>query len=1126
MQGKSKQYRFHMNLKTNYYRMKYSIIAMFFVTLICLPYHSIAQDKGGTVIQGRVISDLDKEPLTGVSVSELDANNRVVSGTYTDIDGNYVLRVNNTAHKLSFAYLGLKKQEVKIAGRKVVNVSMADDVVSIQEVKITGTRKSAQGGYIIPTREIATATQTISSKEFEGLQVSSIDDALQGRIAGLDIVANSSDPGSTTSMRIRGVSSINGDNEPLIVLNGIPYSIEIDPNFDFSNSNSEQYANMLSINPDDILEITVLKDAAASAIWGSKGANGVIMITTKKGVTGKTRVEYTYRYTRTKQPLGRKMLTGNDYTMYIKEAYLNPRQDDEANDKDEYNYDQNFPDYENYNNNINWVDEVTQTGHIHDHYLVVSGGGERALYRVAGGYLTQDGTVIGQEFDRFSARANFEYSVSDRIRFFSELSLTYSDNQRNYENLLGIAYSKMPNASVYNQDQYGNNTNEYYNIPRTSTLHKDQKDLKNPVALANLATNRLESTRILPVFGLRYDLLDPNEQMLRLNFNVSFDTNSDKTRKFLPMAATNLFWADENANRGEDINAERLNIFNENSILWTPNFKNKDHSLTLYEAVQISIGKSSSQGIVTSGLPSSEATDPSAEGFIEGGSISRNSSRNIAFMTRGHYAYKGRYIFDGTIRTEGSTRFGEDNRWGNFPGLSLKWIISDEKFMEPTKKWLSMLAVRPSWGISGNQPKSDYLHFSRYSTYGSYMEDMPAVKPNSLRLNNLKWETATQFNYGAEIAFFDDALYFDLNYYTKEVEDMLFEKVGVSSISGFGELSYINGGTMKNEGWEINFQANRIFRIKDFSMDFSLNLANNVNTIVQLNPSLLEGYNSDFNFENGSYLTRIQEGNSFGSIYGFRFKGTYKYDKYETALDKEGSLLDANGKPYAPFATDANGNVIMDQKGNPKPIYFAYNKVESRYQFRGGDAVYEDINHDGVIDELDMVYLGNANPKLNGGFGPTFRYKNFSCKLFFNFRYGNKIVNEALMHAENMYSDNNQSTTVNWRWRKDGDPYDMPRALYRYGYNWLGSDRYVEDGSFMRFKYLTFSYTVPTSILKQYAMNKLTFYLTFNNLYVWTKYKGVDPEIGYGSLANKGISYDKSSTPRTKDFTLGVSIGF
>lgn len=1104
--------------------MKYYLIAILLFSFALLPFQVSAQNEG-VIIQGTVVSTTDNDVLIGVNISEIDANNRVVNGTITDVNGHYVIRMKNTANKLSFTYLGFEKAERRAGTQKTVNVSMKELSKVINEVVITATKKTSQGGYVIPQREIGAAMQSIDTKEFEGLQVTSIDDALQGRIAGLDIVANSSDPGSPTSMRIRGVSSITGNSEPLIVLNGIPYSIDLDPNFDYANSNQEQYANMLSINPEDIAEITVLKDAAASAIWGSKGANGVIMITTKKGAAGKTRLDYTYRFTRKEQPQGRKMLTGDDYTMYIKEAYLNPRQNDEANNLDEYNYDKNFPDYENYNNNTDWVKEVSQIGYIHDHYLTLSGGGERATYRFSGGFLTDKGTVIGQEMNRISSRLKLDYRISDRILVVSEIAFTNTDNRRNYEGLLDVAYRKMPNVSVYVQDRFGNNTGEFYNIPRSSRINTDQRDLKNPVAVAALATNRLESTRIQPTLGLIYDLLDPNKHVLRLSLNASFDNNNDKTRMFLPMSVSNLPWDDENANRSEDASSDRLNVFSDNNLLFIPSFENKNHSMTLYGSMQVTTGNSSSQKIVAYALPSEDSPDPSGSGYLKEGNSSNSSWRGLAFMGRGHYAYKGRYIIDGTLRFEGSTRFGPDNRWGTFPGISLKWIVSDEAFMAPAKKWLSMFAVRPSWGISGNQPGSEYLHFSRYVLNGTYM-DMTAIRPSNLRLNNLKWETATQYNYGVELGFLDDTYTVDFNYYTKRTEDMLFKDINISSISGYDKLPYINGGVMDNKGWEIYLRMNNFIKTKDFSVGFTLNFSDNKNTIVNLNQSLLEGYNTEYDFKNGTYLTRIQENNSFGSIYGFRYKGTYKYDKYEKAMAEEGRFMDENGKPLAPFAADATGHVIMDENGKPKPMFFAYNR-DVRHVFRGGDAIYEDINHDGSIDQLDIVYLGNSNPILNGGFGPNFRYKNFAVRAFFNFRYGNKVVNSARMHAENMYTDNNQSIAVNWRWRQDGDETDMPRALYRYGYNWLGSDRYVEDGSFLRFKYLTFDYAFPSKVLKPYGLSKLSFYLTINNLFVWTNYTGVDPEVGYGTLGNnKGISFDNSSTPRTKDFTLGVSVGF
>ncbi|MFA6580478.1 MAG: SusC/RagA family TonB-linked outer membrane protein [Paludibacter sp.] len=1109
--------------------MKSTITIMSLMLSLILPFHSVGQNKGdGTIIQGEITSATDKLPLIGVNVTEMDVNNRVVSAAVTDINGHYVLRVKSLQNRLAISYVGFIKQTLKINNKKELNIVLAENTHSLGNVVVTAVQKHGEGGYVIPEREIGTAMQTIDFKQMEGLQVSSVDEALQGRIAGLDIVANSGDPGSGTSMRIRGVTSINGSSQPLIVVNGIPYETQIDPNFDFANSNQEQYANMLSINPDDILEITVLKDAAASAIWGSKGANGVLMITTKKGASGPTRVDYTYRYTRTVQPKGLNMLSGGDFTMLMKQSYLNPRQDDNATNINEYNYDPNFPEYENFNNNVDWIKEVTQVGNINDHYLTVSGGGERANYRVSAGFLRQNGTVIGQELSRFSSRANLEYTVSDRIKFTTEISLTNTDNNRNYtynfndgspnedKSILAIAYNKMPNVGVYAQDLEGNNTNSYYNISRGSSLNGDQRDLVNPVALARLAKNELKTFRILPTFRLQYDLTDPEKQLLRFSSYVSFDINNNKTNMFLPQEVSNLIWSDSKVNRADNSDNESLTIYADNNIAWQPKFTNEDHSLLLYGSFQLTTGNYSNQGIVSYSLPSGEAIDASNLAYLTGANTSHSSYRSLAFMVRGHYAYKSRYIIDGTFRRDGSTKFGAGNKFGNFPGVSLKWIASDEPFMKSTKKWLSTLAFRPAWGVSGNQPGSEYLHFSRYGTYGSYL-DVTAVKPTSLQLTNLKWENTTSYNYGLDLGLFDDKYVFDINLYSKHTKDLLFPKVNISNISGFSQLSYINGGSMDNQGWEVNFYANRFVKTKDFSIDFRFNLSNYKNTLIDLNQTLLDSYNSDYDYKNGSYLTRVQKGNSFGSIYGFRYKGVYQYDKYI-----------AGSQENAPVAHDAGGKVITQQDGTPRAMWFNYygKNGGAPYKFRGGDAIYEDINHDGSIDELDIVYLGNSNPKLNGGFGPTFRYKNLSCNMFFNFRYGNKIINAARMNAENMYYDNNQSTAVNWRWRKDGDITQMPRALHQYGFNWLGSDRYVEDGSFLRFKYLTFNYSVPSKLLKKYSIDKLSLYFTLNNLYVWSKYTGVDPEVGYGALtSNAGLAVDGSNTPRSKDFTLGISVG-
>ena len=1091
---------------------------------LLLPFAASGQKSGSTtLIQGTVTSKADGS-LIGVSVTEVDVNNRVVNGAITDINGHYVLKIKDTTNKLAFQYIGFDKQFKNIGENKVVNVLMTDKSNEMSEVVVKAHKKVSQGGFSIATREISTAMQTLDMKELEGVQVSSVDEALQGRIAGLDIVSNSGDPGSGTSMRIRGTTSINGSSQPLIVINGVPYEVPIDPNFDFASSNQEQYASMLSINPDDIQSIDVLKDAAASAIWGSKGANGVLMITTKKGAMGPPRIEYSYRYTNKVQPKGLKMLNGDGYTMLMKQAYFNPQQNENASNIPEFNYDKSFSEYENYNNNTDWVKEVTQVGNTSDHYLSISGGGEKANYRVSGGYLTENGTIIGQKLERISSRANLEYSVSDRLKFTTEFSFTYTNNNMSYGmefgdangysqhplSILGIAYKKMPNVGVYAQDANGNNTNQFYKISQNTSLNSDQKYLVNPVALATLATNNLKTYRLLPTFRLQYDILDPNKQLLRYNMYVSFDINNDKSYTFLPQNVVNRPWSDPQVNSAGGFDKEQFTIQTDNNIAWQPKFSNTDHDLMLYASLQTTEGRSLDQGVSTYGLQG--PADPSTSGYLVPPSSSPYPWRSMGIMGRFNYSYKSRYILSGTFRRDGSTKFGKGNQWGDFPGISMKWIISDEPFMKNTNKWLSMFALRPGWGISGNQPKYEFLQYSRYGNYNSYMGD-PATQPVSIMLSNLKWESTSSFNYGCDLGFFNDTYVFDLNLYSKRTKDLLFENVPIQSTSGFSGLTYENAGTMDNKGWEINLYANKFIKTKNFSVDFRFNLSNYVNTLVQLDPGILKSVNADFNYQNGSYLTRIQEGNSFGSIYGFRYNGVYQYDEYIAGVHEN-----------APVSRDARGNVNLDENGKPIPMVYNYNTTSktSTYQFKGGDAIYEDVNHDGSIDKLDIVYLGNTHPLFNGGFGPTFRYKNLSCNMFFNFRYGNKIVNSARMNAENMYGNDNQSTAVNWRWRKDGDITNMPRALYQTGYNWLASDRYVEDGSFLRFKYLTFNYTVPPTFLKKFSVNKLNLYMTFNNIFTLTKYSGVDPEIGYGPW---DVCYDNAQTPRSIDFTFGVSVG-
>ena len=1082
------------------------ILILFVV--ISFSQNDFAQTAVDNFIRGKVFSKNDGA-LMAVSVLEIDNTNRIISNAVTDFNGNFSLKIKNPANKLKVSYIGCTPQILSIGSKRLFNIELIDKSELAEVVKIAK-KVVSTGNLDIPQREISTAIQTISAKDFEGLSVSSVDEALQGRVAGLDIVANSGDLGSGTSMRIRGITSINGNSEPLIVLNGVIFSTPT-TNFDFVNANNENFANLLSVNVDDIEDITVLKDAASTAVWGSRGANGVISITMKKGVKGKTRVQYSYRYTGATQPKGLTMLNGDDYTMLMKEAYFNPRQSDNASNIREFNYDKSYSEYEQYNNNTDWIKAVSNYGVTNDHYIQLQGGGDRARFLVSGGYLNQTGTVIGQKLERFSSRMNLDYNVSDRIKFTSEFSFTSTNNDQNYEGLLGNAYKRMPNLSIYEQDAYGNNTDRFYKMLSTASDQlDDQRKMLNPVASANLAKKNTKSIRVLPTFRLQYDFTDPQEQMLRYKGYIAFDVDNGSSSTFVPKELTITTWQSDNVNSSYASSRRSVSITTDHNLTYCPRFDNVDHSLMLYGSFQMGSSTSRFQEISSYGNPSETITNPVAGGYVSGFKTGPGEGRWMAYMFMAHYAFKSKYIADITVRRDGSTKFGDSRKWGTFPGISFAWNLMDENFMKWSNKWLSTLKLRPSWGIAGHQPDYENMFNSTYTENGKYI-DMPGIRPNNIQLKDLRWEKVTSYNGGIDFGFFEDRFTADFNYYYKRTNDMLFKDLDISAVSGFSKLTYQNGGSMDNQGWELNLNATKLVKAGDFNIDVRLNFSNNYNTIIDLKKSILDSKNKDYGYSNGEYLSRIQLNNSYGSIYGFRSLGVYQYSDYVEG--RAGT---------SPYAKDVNGNVIRDAQGLPLQMTFAYGKT-NEYKFKGGDAIYEDINHDGNINELDIVYLGNSNPLVNGGFGMKFNYQRLSVNVNTNFRIGNKVVNMGRMNAENMYSNNNQCASVNWRWRKNGDVTTIPRAMYRSGYNWLGSDRYVEDGSFWRIKNITVNYALPAKMLKKYSVTQFNLYLTINDLLTFTKYSGVDPEVGYGNL---GVSTDNSQTPRSKSFTAGITVGF
>ena len=1142
--------------------MKNSIKYILTLTLALL-FSTIAnaQVKAGDIISGTVQDDI--EPIMMANVVELDANNRIVAHGVTDINGNFSFKCVSPKDRIQVSYIGYKPWSQVIGNTKRFNIIMKSNTMLDNVVIKAKPRQVQSTGMSIPVKEISVASQSMNMDDVEGLAFTSADEALQGKIAGLDIIANSGNLGAGTSMRLRGVSTIHGSAEPLIVVDGNIFELPDDvsqTNFE-DLDNEEQFATLLSVNPEDIKSINVLKDAAATAIWGSRGANGVIEITTRRGVKGKTRINLSYRFTGSWQPEGLNMLDGDGYTMMLKEAYFNPKQSSETSDMVELNYDKSRPMYyNNFNHNTDWVDAVNQFGQSHNYYLTLTGGGEKARFRISGGYDHETGTIIKQELDRFSTRMVLDYDVSDRIRFSSNFALTYTDNHRNWDgsstgSLLDRAYKAMPNMSIYEYDEFGQPTGGFYNMLPTyanpgnvpdgysSFYLSDMKSNGNPIAMAHLAHNNQSTYRINPQFNLRYKLLSKDEtgHQLDLDAEVYMDIYNESVDAYYPSSLSTNSWDNGDVNKVYNNEYKSLSFSNKERLIFTPHFSSENITMQVLGQFEISTGNGNGQSYNKSHVPTG-ISSPISDGYLpSGGSTSSSQWRSAAFLGSAHLGlFDGRYAFDVTVRRDGSTKFGAGKKWGTFPGISARWNISDEPFFQRADwtKFITLLSIRPSWGITGRQPGGEYLMYNRYASAGTYGKNnvsISSIAPSDLRLTDIKWEINEQWNLGFNLGLFDDKLSLAFDVYKKTTRDLLNPNVGIPGTTGYNTLAQKNIGELKNEGWELYANTRNLIKFGKLRVDLNFNIAQNINTITKMDETVLLNMNPEYKYNNATYLQRIQIGNAVGSIYGFKFKGVYTYDYEHNGYTRESE--DTYGENTAaaaakrgdnstcPVARDAAGNILFDAKGNPLHMYFDYGNTN--YEFQGGDAIYEDINHDGQINELDIVYLGNSNPKLNGGFGVNFSYKDWTLKLSFNYRMGNKIVNMARLNNESMRSNINQSQAVAWRWRKNGDETIIPRAMNASlgvdNFNSLGSDRFVEDGDYVRLQYAQLLYNLPNTFVKKIGLQSIRLSLSANNLFCWTKYTGVDPEVGYGAW---GITYDNSKTPRAKSFTLSVNVGF
>lgn len=1083
----------------------------FLLAAIVLSATVMAQQTAITV-QGKITGS-NKQPVEHVTVAEVDADGRTIHAVKTDVEGNFVMKISSTKNKLSITHISYRGQVLPINARTTFNVTMESNSKDLGDVVVVSQRKADNGNVAIPERELTTAQSHIAAKDLEEMQAASIDQALQGRLPGVDITANSGDPGAGMQIRIRGTSSINSSNDPLIVVDGMPYETAIPSDFNFGSADDQGYASLINIAPTDIKDITILKDAAATAVWGSRAANGVVVITTKRGAVGKPAFTYTNKTSITKQPEAIPMLSGDQYSTLIPEEYMNSTGTPlNTQTIKEFQYDPNDPYwYNNYSKNTNWIKAITQTGVTQDHNISMTGGGEKARYYASLGYLDQKGTTIGTYLKRISTRINLDYIVSERIRFKSDLSYSFTDNNRNFAlNLRDLAYRKMPNMSIYEYDEYGKLSGNYF-TPATNiqgqylgiSSSNNVSGTSNPVALANDAKYNIISQRVTPHFNLQYEIL---KKVLMATFDVQFDINNNKNNSFLPQTATGRPWTEPSVNRAYDGDIDVFNVQSKTNLVYTPTFKNPNHSLISFVSLSTYDNKYVSQEILTSNTASSVLQDPSSPSRTQNGesrlTAYTGQTRSVGLLFNAQYGYKDRYIFNAGVRGDGNSRFGPSNRYALFPSASVRWRISDEKFMKRFQKSIDDLSFRASYGRSGNAPKRDYSYINTYNTFSWTYLGQAGVYPANMQLSDLKWETIIGQNVGVNLSMFKRRFTADAEFYVNRTKNMFFPGLQIASINGFSNVD-MNVGTMDNQGFELGLGVTP-YKTKTWQVDFNFNIARNINMIREI--SDLYPLDKGDITANGQYKTFLQVNNPFGSFYGFKYKGVYK-DLAST------------------IATDASGKTIIGPTG--QTIYMKFNYPSIGYTFQPGDAMYEDINHDGNINYQDIVYLGNSNPKFTGGFGTSVTYKGqWKFTAFFNYRYKVDLVNGTKILTTNMYGFDNQSTAVLRRWKKEGDVTDIPRALYRTGYNWLGSDNYVEDGSFLRFRTATIRYTATKKLVQKLKMKNLSAYVTVENLFTWTNYTGQDPEASVRGSDPFRVAIDNSYTPPVKTFTIGVTASF
>eukprot|EP01029_Cantina_marsupialis_P032156 TRINITY_DN957_c1_g1_i1.p2 TRINITY_DN957_c1_g1~~TRINITY_DN957_c1_g1_i1.p2 ORF type:complete len:1057 (-),score=127.56 TRINITY_DN957_c1_g1_i1:2279-5449(-) len=1017
---------------------------------------SFAQQK---TVSGVVVDDQGLS-LPGVSVLEKGTTN----GVSTDMDGKFQIQVDAKS-TLVFSFIGFQAQLIKVGQQTKLKVVMSTDVQQLEQVVVVG----------YGTKNIKDVTGSIASVKADEMlkaPVANFDEALSGRMAGVYVSPSDAQPGESSAIVIRGGNSITGDNSPLYVVDGVPME-DFDPG---------------TLSMSDIATYDILKDASATAIYGSRGANGVVMLTTKKGKEGKTSFNFKVSNGISWIPNTLDVLDPYEFVKLQEEvAYAKGGENIEK-------FYEHWKDAELYRDakGKNWQDEIFRTARISNYSFDVSGGTAKTKYYTSLSYLDKEGTLLNTGFRKFNGSLRVDHEVNDRIKF--GVNVRYS-NQKRY----GVKVASNTNVSVISDAITFRPVSPLVDDGLDDGIDlTDANNLRfNPVKTLENTHNVNESSELRAVFTADFVLAEG----LKFKANGAYVDKNGRKEQFYGSETLNAIRG--NAGIHGSLADKRGYILSTSDVL-TYDTSFKDHKLGALLGYEYSINTSDAFGGASQQIPfESIGIDNLGLGTQAVIATSgKTKSSMLSYFSRLEYSFKEKYLFNASFRMDGSSRFKGNNKWGYFPSVSAAWRLIEEEAIQDLNMF-SNLKLRAGWGSTGNNRVPDYATFntltSTTSTGYTYAGNHQAgYLVTNMADANLKWETTQQFNLGLDMGFFNNKLSVTLDAYKKNTKDLLLN-ARVSPSSSFSSV-WTNIGEVENKGLELSIDSRNIKK-KNFSWTTNFNISMNRNKVVQLTDGATEllinpGWNPKIN-EN-QYISRV--GSAVGQFYGLRFDGLYQVDDF--IYDNEDGYILKEGQP------EAGKSVIP------------------------GSVKYKDLNGDGLIDHQDRTVIGSAEPKFFGGISNNFKYKGWELSVFFQGSYGNDIYNMNRVAFEtprtganknyfasvaNRYTPTNPNTDINIV-RGEGAVTGFPVVGNEI------SDRIVEDGSYLKLKTLSLAYSLDKKTLKKMGLKQMKVTLAAQNLFTITNYSGYDPEVSVGRMGALSPGMDYSAYPASTTVTLGLNI--